>query len=289
MSLKTIPSLVYFCLAMPGIQNCSATETSSRQWAAVHSPTHTEASQSIGSYSAGCIAGANILPLDGQGYEVMRTSRKRYYGHPALIQFIQTLGRNAAEQKLGTLLVGDLGQARGGPTPSGHRSHQTGLDVDIWFLLPYIAKGALLSESDRETWAAPSMLDKASNIDFSQWTSAQEKLLEIAAQQPEVERIFVNPAIKRELCQKSSNIGNGWLRKIRPWWKHDDHFHVRLKCPADNPHCQAQLPVPEGDGCGADLAWWFSAAAHTPAKKTVSKPIKLPGLCEKILNEMPQK
>ena len=41
-----------------------------------------------------------------------------------------------------------------------------------------------------------------------------------------------------------------WLRKVRPWWGHHDHFHVRLPCPADSPLCEAQAALPQGDGCG---------------------------------------
>ena len=89
--------------------------------------------QVIGSYAAGCIAGATALPLVGDGYQVMRPSRNRYYGHPALVAFVERLGRQTAARG-GRLLIGDLGQPRGGPMPNGHRSHQSGLDVDVWFL-----------------------------------------------------------------------------------------------------------------------------------------------------------
>ena len=63
----------------------------------------------IGSYAAGCIAGAIPLPLVGDGYQVMRPSRNRYYGHPLLIRLVERLGRQAADRG-GRLLIGDLGQ-----------------------------------------------------------------------------------------------------------------------------------------------------------------------------------
>ncbi|WP_306305969.1 penicillin-insensitive murein endopeptidase [Methylomonas koyamae] len=237
-------------------------------WAAVSGPsTDADGGQSIGTYNGGCIAGAATLPLQGPGYQVMRLSRKRYYGHPALIGFIQQLGLAAERERLGSLLVGDLGQPRGGPTPSGHRSHQTGLDVDIWFLLLQPAETRILSEAERETWNAPSVVDsRADAVDRRQWTAAHARILEAAARQPEVDRIFVNPSIKQELCNRKSAGASDWLRKIRPWWKHDDHFHVRLKCPPHNGLCQAQEPLPAGDGCDASLAWWFSDEAKRPPK-----------------------
>lgn len=248
-------------------------------------PTHT-ASQSIGSYTNGCISGAESLPLNGTGYQVMRVSRQRYFGHPDLVSFIEKLGYMAASAKMGSLLIGDLGQARGGPMLSGHRSHQTGLDVDIWFLLSEQANQRILTANERETWNASSVVNmQADVVDYQQWSLAHAKILETAARQPEVDRIFVHPSIKQALCQTKSAESAGWLRKIRPWWKHDDHFHVRLRCPPNNPHCQGQEQLPVGDGCDASLDWWFSAEAKQPAKpKAESIPI-LPEQCEKVLRE----
>jgi penicillin-insensitive murein endopeptidase len=268
-----------------GFSECLATSPA-QQWSAVTQPTqNTGNAQSIGTYTAGCISGAVAVPLNGTGYQLMRLSRKRFYGHPNLKQFIEQLGQVAARQQLGSLLIGDLGQARGGPTLSGHRSHQTGLDVDIWFLLSKQAASRNLAYNERETWGASSVLAGYSDaMDYSHWSLANEKVLEAASRMPEVDRIFVNPSVKRELCNRGT--AHDWLRKIRPWWKHDDHFHVRLKCPANNPYCQGQDPLPPGDGCDAGLNWWFTEEARHPAPpKTPPKPLALPALCNSVLKE----
>ena len=262
--------------------------SSAQDWAKVSTPNNSpKGAQSIGTYTNGCLSGAAALPLNGEGYQVMRLSRNRYYGHPNLIQFIQNLGHMADSQKLGALLIGDLGQVRGGPTLSGHKSHQTGLDVDIWFLLSDIASQRLLTADERETWNANSLVDlNTDTINRKLWSPAHIQILKNAALQPEVERIFVNPSIKRELCAQKTPQ-DAWIRKIRPWWKHDDHFHVRLKCPENNPWCEKQDPLPAGDGCDASLAWWFSAEAKNPAPKVqppAPAPV-LPELCEQILRE----
>jgi penicillin-insensitive murein endopeptidase len=273
-----------FILLLSFFSECAANRIAT-EWALVKNPTtYGDSAQSIGTYNAGCLSGAVVLPENGPGFQVMRLSRKRFYGHPDLKQFIENIGRSVNQQHLGVLLIGDLGQPRGGPTLTGHRSHQTGLDVDIWFLLSQQASSRMLRFNERETWSAPSMLAKQSDaVDFSQWSLDNEKILEIAARMPEVDRIFVNPSIKRQLCQ--SKTAHDWLRKIRPWWKHEDHFHVRLKCPAQNQYCQGQEPLPQGDGCDASLAWWFSAEAKSPAAKKPEpeKPLILPALCQKIL------
>lgn len=276
--------IVVFLLGF--FSNCTA-ENTATAWASVKSPANLgDTAQSIGSYTAGCLSGAVALPENGPGYQVMRLSRNRFYGHPVLKQFIETMGRMAQQQHLGVLLVGDLGQPRGGPTLTGHRSHQTGLDVDIWFLLSQQASARMLGFDERESWNAPSVLASQSDaLDLSQWSLNNEKVLELAARMPEVDRIFVNASVKRQLCQRKT--AHDWLRKIRPWYKHDDHFHVRLKCPAQNKYCQGQEPLPPGDGCDASLAWWFSAEAKLPPAKKPGpeKPLVLPELCAQILKK----
>jgi penicillin-insensitive murein endopeptidase len=272
-----------FILFLSIFSECSS---STNDWALIKQATQIDDSaQSIGSYTAGCISGAVSLPQNGTGFQVMRPTRGRSYGHPNLIKFIEDIAQTTNTQQKDVLLIGDLGQPRGGPTPSGHRSHQTGLDVDIWYLLSQQAATRPLNFTERETWNAPSVLAyKSDTLDNKQWSSTNEKILEAAARQPEVDRIFVNPSVKRQLCLNKSN--HAWLRKIRPWWGHDDHFHVRLKCPINNNHCTTQEPLPEGDGCDASLAWWFSEEAKTPvpAPKKPEPPI-LPALCDVILKK----
>jgi penicillin-insensitive murein endopeptidase len=280
-----IKALFFAGLLLSGALSDCLANSLAEQWSRVSLPTYSVSAQSIGSYNAGCISGAISVPINGTGYQVMRLSRNRLYGHPDLKHYIESLGKTAARQHLGSLLIGDLGQPRGGPTLSGHRSHQSGLDVDIWFLLSNEAATRLLTFSERENWNAPSVLaGQSDSIDFRQWSKANVKVLEIAAQLPEVDRIFVNPSIKRELCL--SHAGHDWLRKIRPWWKHDDHFHVRLKCPKDNHFCQGQELLPRGTGCDAELAWWFTEEAkHPETSKTPPKPLVLPLLCDSVLRQ----
>jgi Penicillin-insensitive murein endopeptidase len=53
-------------------------------------------------------------------------------------------------------------------------------------------------------------------------------------------------AIKKALCRETTG-DRTWLHKVRPWWGHDYHFHVRLFCPADSAECEQQDPPPPGD------------------------------------------
>ena len=63
-------------------------------WGEVKAPSAGEA-EAIGGYAAGCVAGAAALPLSGAGFQVMRSSRNRYYGHPALVAFVERLADRA--------------------------------------------------------------------------------------------------------------------------------------------------------------------------------------------------
>src|SRR5206468_11379384 len=79
--------------------------------------------QSIGFYTAGCLQGAQPLPLDGPGYEAIRVSRNRYWGQPVTLEYIQVLAARIKAAGQAHLYIGDIGQPRGGPAPTGHASH----------------------------------------------------------------------------------------------------------------------------------------------------------------------
>ncbi|MEN8200743.1 MAG: penicillin-insensitive murein endopeptidase [Thermodesulfobacteriota bacterium] len=221
-------------------------------------------SAAIGSVSSGCIAGAKPLPPQGLGFVNIRRQRNRYYGHPDTIQLVQDLGTALSKRTPELMMVGDLSQPRGGLMSSMHRSHQNGMDADIWFhLCPTVeqAKNAYPEKTD-----PASVVTRDGEGLNQEWGKQQRFLLKASADDARVDRIFVNPAIKRSLC-RSENGDRSWLRKLRPWWGHDAHFHVRLKCPEESLDCRHQAPLPAGDGCDRSLDWWFSDAARTPAKK----------------------
>ena len=231
-------------------------------------------SYSIGKTNNGCIFGAQALPLQGVGYIAVHLERHRHYGHPLLIQTLQTLAKQAQQQKIGLLQIGDLGQARGGALPFGHRSHQSGLDADIWFNLN--PSSDIDANEQRSNIKQFSMLNKKGKGLNSRWTNKHRKLLELAAKITEVDRIFVNPAIKRDLCETVTG-NRQWLRKIRPWYHHDKHFHIRLRCPESSPDCIKQAPILAGEGCDATLAWWFKK--HTASQSIKKKP-RIPKACQ---------
>lgn len=233
----------------------------------------------IGSYANGCLAGAVSLPVAGPGWQVLRPSRNRTYGTPTLIAWLNNLiARNRAAGQP-ALLIGDVAQPRGGPMTSGHASHMIGLDVDIW-LTP--KTGASVPES----FEPPSMIAPGSKqVDPARFGPWQAGIIALAAASPPVDRIFVAPGIKAALCSRYP--GQPWLRKVRPWFGHDSHFHVRLACPPGETACVPQAPPPPGDGCGQELSSWFAPPPPGPARPAKPKPpltlAGMPAPCTAVL------
>jgi penicillin-insensitive murein endopeptidase len=245
------------------------------------------AARTIGFYSKGCLAGGVALPINGETWQVMRLSRNRNWGHPKMIAFLERLADKGTRVGWHGLLVGDVSQPRGGPMLTGHASHQVGLDADIW--LTPMPDHELTRQEREEMSATMVVAPDRKDVDPNVWTPAHSALIKAAAQEPEVDRIFVNAAIKKALCREAGN-DRAWLTKVRPYWQHDYHFHVRIKCPSDSPECKGQPPVPAGDGCGKDLDWWFSDAvlhpkpAPTPTPRPRPIAMKdLPPACRQVL------
>lgn len=234
----------------------------------------------IGSYSNGCIIGAQALPFEGEGYQAIRTGKNRYYGHPDMIHYLQRLGKKVSQAGLSTMLIGDIAMPGGGRFLTGHASHQMGLDADIWLRM------GRLSAKEAQDPSGMGLLvvnRKAQRVDDRLWSTNHAELIRLAAEDPQVNRIFVNPAIKLKLCQTVKG-DRSWLHKIRPWFGHDSHFHVRLTCPQGAAYCENQAPIPAGEGCGAELYSWFEPAKPTPP---VSKPKVVPpepALCQQVMD-----
>jgi penicillin-insensitive murein DD-endopeptidase len=266
------------------------------------SPAPLEA-RAIGFYSRGCLAGAKPVSIDGPAWQVMRLSRNRNWGHPELTAWVERFAQDAKSlEGWSGLLIGDMSQPRGGPMLTGHASHQIGLDADIW-LTPMPDRQ--LTRQEREEMSATSMLpggnERSTAVDAKIWTQGHVKLIRRAANYPQVERILVHPAIKKALCDGANAIGpdRHWLTKVRPYWGHHYHMHVRMGCPPGSPNCRPQAVTPGDDGCGKELDDWFRLInppprpprppGEVPPKPVPVKPTPpmtidaLPGECRVVL------
>lgn len=249
----------------------------------------TQAPASYGGYSKGCLAGGVQLAETGPTWQAMRLGRNRNWAHPVMIDYIQQLSQRAAQQPgWEGIYVGDMSQPRGGPMLTGHRSHQIGLDADIWMLPP---KSLALSRAQRESISSISMRRAAGAYTNDSWTPQHHQVLKAAASDPRVARIFVFPGAKVQMCADETG-DRSYLRKIRPWYGHHYHFHVRLSCPPGTAGCTDQAAPPPGDGC-AEAVQWQKNILNPPPPDPNAKPGKprrevlladLPAQCKAVLD-----
>lgn len=229
----------------------------------------------IGSYAKGCAAGSVELPESGPTWQAMRLSRERNFGHPMMVQYLMDLSAQAAAIGWGKgLYIGDISQPRGGPMTSGHSSHQIGLDADVWWLAP---QSLSLSRTERENISSIPMRSADQRSVTENWGPRARALIEVAASDPRVDRIFVAAAIKIEICKTATKADKKWLQKIRPVAGHDTHFHVRLKCPKGARLCETQKPTVDelskgGNGCDDTLMWWVTDYLNPPKDTKKPKP-----------------
>ncbi|MCC6277005.1 MAG: penicillin-insensitive murein endopeptidase [Oligoflexia bacterium] len=253
-------------------------------WRRIQTPVSGEP-RSIGEVARGCLQGAAELPHSGLGFFKMRLNQERgnrRFGHPMLVNLIYQLGQESSELGIGSLLIGDMALPRGGPSLTGHFSHQTGLDVDIYFLT--WVRDSSPTPSERNELSAPSVVNFEEKKMYAEFVPLVSTLLQMTVSQVTVDRVFVNPIIKKEFCERLKPGERHWLRKVRPMWGHQEHFHVRLACPPGDKTCLSQKEtLPPGDGCD-QVSWWFSEDSAIALKKRGSpKMPALPAACKAVL------
>lgn len=269
-----------------GLSGPAAAQTIAKELFGAAKAGSAQKSAAYGSYAKGCLAGGEQLADSGKTWQSMRLSRNRNWGHPNTVAFIERLSKKAARQKgWNGLYVGDMSQPRGGPMLTGHASHQIGLDVDIWMLPPDRLN---LSAKERENLSSISTRRERGAYVNDNWTPQHMAILKAAASDKAVARIFVFPGAKVQMC-KDAKGNRDWLNKIRPWWGHHYHFHVRLLCPKGAKGCKNQAPPPAGDGCAAADTWVRDILDPPPPDPNPRPPRKeyvmadLPNQCQAVL------
>lgn len=267
------------CALLLSAAGIAAAQTSFSEQPPTHRP------RIVGGPGGGCIAGAVALPPDGPGYQTIRASRSWFWGHPDTVAALRDLGRLAQAAGLPTLYMNDLSRPRGGPMAGVHASHQIGLDADVWL---DVAPKPPLDPVAQEMVEVPTLVAAdGRGVDPARWSPRHVTLLRLAAGLPGVDRVLVNPAIKRQLCQTVTG-DRGWLRLVRPWYGHGAHMHLHFRCPARQPECVDQAPPPPGDGCDASLDWWFAQLDAPPKPPAPPRPPPpLPAACTAIMAAPP--
>ncbi len=220
------------------------------------------------------------MPPEGPGYVTIRSRISDVWAAPQTIEGIELLARQAAAVGLPPLLIGDISHPRGGPMAGGHVSHQRGLEVDIGLDM---RPRPVLSATERERYELVTLVraDRR-GVEASRWNQGVVTLLRLAANLPDVDRVLVNPAIKKQLCEQVTG-DRSWLRRIRPWYAHAAHMHVTFRCPARQVECRDLPPPPPGDGCDASLQWWFDQLDAPPRKPgPPPRPPAMPAACAAV-------
>ena len=97
----------------------------------------------------------------------------------------------------------------------------------------------MLSKEEREKISAINLVaDDWKHVNPKTWTPADVDFIRTAAEQPEVERVLVNAAIKKELCRVEDKQHDSWMDKVRPWYGHARPH----PCAAEMPGRFAELP-----------------------------------------------
>ncbi len=247
-------------------------------WAAVRG----DASGSLGTISNGLLAGGEQLEARGEHYRFYRAGAHRY-ATPELAGLVRRAADKVAVVYPGSvLLVGDISAEHGGFI-GGHRSHRSGRDVDFAFFVSTPAgesrPGFPLVLFDRLGAGVrddePFRFDDARN-----WELVEALLVDTAA---EVQWIFVSRGLKARLLERALDSGRDLqlieraatvLHQPGDSSRHDDHFHVRIHCPAATPggQCRDTGPIrpwverrpayPAGEGHAEDDAALRDAAVE---------------------------
>ncbi len=205
--------------------------------------------QSIGFYSKGKLSNASKLGSSSKDWKELFPVRNRSFANDTLIEAIKKSAYEIHQRSSDSerLQVSDFSALNGGKL-GGHASHQNGLDVDVVYLRYDRTEQEINGNRGLEEKFVKDS-EVTSNFDLERnWNLIQQLVTD-----NDVNRIFVDEAIKDLLCKvyqdETNLLATEVLRRLRPWPSHDDHLHLRLKCPVHQISCEFQDEPPVGDSC----------------------------------------
>jgi len=192
-------------------------------------------SESVGKPNDGVLKGGIEFPDSGPGW---KRKRGPAFGTDETVRLLDWAFQEMSREFPGTtpVVVGDISGEHGGPLKK-HNSHQSGRDIDIG----YYAKGnkpmrgfvkMTQGTFDAEkTWALVERFVVSGYVRFIFMSYVLQELLYQEAldsgwSKEELSHIFQYP--------RGHKIRKGLIRHARG---HQDHFHLRLKCPVSDHRC----------------------------------------------------
>lgn len=198
--------------------------------------------QSVGRPDRGKLVDAAQLPRDPAYY---RRRLGRTYGAQHAVDYTRAAVKEVREKypKIHRLAVGDLSDANGGRL-SGHRSHQSGRDIDLGLYFKRAPSGypkEFVDANDGKlhagaTWALVRALYRASKkkggptkvfLDYRVQKTLYEHALKNGVSKSELKRVFQYPRGKWTKGSLVQHVPN-----------HYDHIHVRYGCPPKDTLCK---------------------------------------------------
>jgi len=220
-----------------------------------------DAPVSFGATNRGVLRNGVAMPDRGEGFVRARPGEPTRYGTPRLVSALSRSFTAVADRYPGTapMRVGDLSSPMGG-RHHRHGSHRSGRDVDVLFYmtdpsgrsltgrgwLAYNRFGFAVERREEAPSGGLFLFDDARN-----WHFLRTLLLDEAAA---VQWLFVSRGVKARLLRygmaherdarvltRAATVLHQPLRAS----PHDDHFHVRVLCTADEraAGCRERGPI----------------------------------------------
>lgn len=206
--------------------------------------------QAVGFYADGSLINDLYFPLEGSGFLKVFRDRKRNYATDYLFNVISYGAKEIATKYPDgeRIQIGDISKQSGGQL-ARHASHQNGLDADI----------AYLRNNHREMkpegfGGFDEVFVSNGKVTANLDVQRNYEIVKHYVSTSTVNRIFMDAAIKTRLCEyaktlQMTDLDKETLRRIRPLENHQDHMHLRIKCPNSSPNCVTQAEPPAGTGC----------------------------------------
>lgn len=234
------------------------------------------ATVSLGGASEGVLLRGKPIADQGLGYVRARPGESTRFGTPELLAALERAAASVAEHFPGSapLRIGDLSSPSGG-RHSRHGSHRSGRDVDtIFYVLDAegrSVRGRGWLGFDRFGVARETGGPNATNElfffdDARNWHFVRTLLLDPEAS---VQWIFCSTGVKARLLRYAAAheplpeviFRAAWvLHEPSAGNRHDDHFHIRIACTAEQASlgCQDRAPI-----------WpWIRKRVEKPAGET---------------------
>ena len=169
----------------------------------------------------------------------LKNPRGAVWGLPQLVKMLERGARKVSKRYPGSvLLVGDLSK-RGGGRLGGHRSHTSGRDADVGFyFVDKKGEPVATKRFRRVQWDGKAVDAKHLTFDDARnWALVQAWVTDPQAR---VQHIFVAKPLRQRLLQYARKRGVYLpvlhraavaMKQPTRGLVHDDHFHLRIRCP----------------------------------------------------------